>query len=846
VIYMKYSKSIVILFVLLISHFINMLFAQDSTLVHSLDSRRIAWHNTGGLCIHDDCVFVASSRTGILVYDITDLAEPIEVARIMGDYKYLASYQNRYIFTQEMNSSTLDIYDVQQPSNPVLIQTLENDSFYQNRITEIFEYGNYLFIKTDRDLFQVFDVEDMGNVRYTGQTIRSNSGLIYGHYFYASDPVRVFDISNPENAHIVSQPDIFEEGETLYGCYNSVGIVHDSSPGAQEGRTYLIDLTDPVNPTLLSTHQFDTVGLIDQYLYMKDFSNWHLVDLSDPNLEVIGLGYHPYHFDRISGHSENYVYILWKNYIELYSKSTLPSLTEAGNLIENYESAGIDYSGEIIYTFGKQNNRYFSIDQGIIGDTTVFLERGVYDLVRLENTITVGDFEYFYFYDIEENGDLILHNSYPVPYLEKLGFDRQKNHLFHACFTGNGDSRLHWYAVDETNNLNRIETEVYVGLTREIKLKNDRAILLNGTNHYDYASLQTYETIAPEKFAMKAFSDVMLCSEAMAVYDNYIYIFGTENNTMYVFDMNDNGILIPENEIVMSEITRVSEAKCYGDFLLVITDQFESTEIGEDYILIFDLSNPVEPDLISSTLNREDYCNISMNGNYLITGNAYELKSFSHNLPIPSKEFSLEYPTNDLLLYRDSTSTVIFSWQESVPSESENVTYDFHLRLNHPIEGDVYYQHDTHDLETEVNILELVSIEDISEPIYGIWWVNAVTPDHTRPCASPSRFRIIPPSDVDEPDDEIKLPTDYVLQPAYPNPFNPSTRVTVALPELSTLHLKVYNHLGQEVRVLCNTVLEAGSHEYSFETEGLAAGIYFIQASTENGWQSVQKVVLLK
>ena len=89
------------------------------------------------------------------------------------------------------------------------------------------------------------------------------------------------------------------------------------------------------------------------------------------------------------------------------------------------------------------------------------------------------------------------------------------------------------------------------------------------------------------------------------------------------------------------------------------------------------------------------------------------------------------------------------------------------------------------------------------------------------------------------------VPQKYALSQAYPNPFNPTTRIRFSLPQSGFVRIRVFNQLGQTVRELVNEYMAAGSHEVTFDADGLTSGLYYYRM--ESGpFVDAKKVVLLQ
>jgi hypothetical protein len=78
---------------------------------------------------------------------------------------------------------------------------------------------------------------------------------------------------------------------------------------------------------------------------------------------------------------------------------------------------------------------------------------------------------------------------------------------------------------------------------------------------------------------------------------------------------------------------------------------------------------------------------------------------------------------------------------------------------------------------------------------------------------------------------EGSLPVRFFLDPAWPNPFNPSTRVRFGLPRESAVRADLYALTGARVARLLDGPLGAGVHELTIDGSALASGVYLLHLS---------------
>jgi hypothetical protein len=96
--------------------------------------------------------------------------------------------------------------------------------------------------------------------------------------------------------------------------------------------------------------------------------------------------------------------------------------------------------------------------------------------------------------------------------------------------------------------------------------------------------------------------------------------------------------------------------------------------------------------------------------------------------------------------------------------------------------------------------------------------------------------------------DRNLLPSGYSIT-NYPNPFNPSTKISYDLPQRASVKIVIYDLLGRVVSTLLDEVKEKGNHTldwYARDGEGndLASGIYIAQIQSGQVLKSVKMMLL--
>jgi len=94
-------------------------------------------------------------------------------------------------------------------------------------------------------------------------------------------------------------------------------------------------------------------------------------------------------------------------------------------------------------------------------------------------------------------------------------------------------------------------------------------------------------------------------------------------------------------------------------------------------------------------------------------------------------------------------------------------------------------------------------------------------------------------------DEEITLPTEFILSQNFPNPFNSSSVIKYSIPQSANVSMKVFDVLGNEIETLVSEEKSVGTYEVTWYAASLPSGVYFYQLSA-GSFIETKKMVLMK
>ncbi|MDA3813033.1 MAG: T9SS type A sorting domain-containing protein [Candidatus Cloacimonetes bacterium] len=144
---------------------------------------------------------------------------------------------------------------------------------------------------------------------------------------------------------------------------------------------------------------------------------------------------------------------------------------------------------------------------------------------------------------------------------------------------------------------------------------------------------------------------------------------------------------------------------------------------------------------------------------------------------------------------------------------------------------------------------EIVTGRGFSTPIKDYLVLNQMTGEFESSVIISGRqgYSSIKLGEQEEPENIVARP---ILLGNYPNPFNPTTKISFSLPSEEDIVLTIYNIKGQKVKTLYSGTADKGEHTVIWEGKDtnnklVSSGIYFYKLKTNNE-ELTRKMLMMK
>jgi hypothetical protein len=211
----------------------------------------------------------------------------------------------------------------------------------------------------------------------------------------------------------------------------------------------------------------------------------------------------------------------------------------------------------------------------------------------------------------------------------------------------------------------------------------------------------------------------------------------------------------------------------------------------------------------------------------VVDGDAHKISSYPYD-----HDGTISVPFDVMRLILDETSYVTDASEVTLNWDIEELPDHISMTLTDNITGSETYL----DYESEYVFT--------TEP-KGSFSATYDGPIGTYPVVGEPRFTLSVTYGALGQNEDATLPSDFALNPIYPNPFNPSATISFDIPDVSLVALNVYDVKGALVETLLQENMKPGKHHYNWEPQVLSSGVYFMKLTTANK-SFTQKVTYIK
>lgn len=233
----------------------------------------------------DNDILYLSSRSAIMIIDITDKTKPSVIA-IRSINIYLLGYPISNIFVRNQTLFVtyiwqLLIFNLSPIMEPILVNTI---GAHYNRINKVIVFNNFVFVNNRTNILTVYDITNLTKevLLYKNQIPETNELDLDEGIAIVNDAltgIKFFNFTNANRRELLS---IYPTNHRIW----NVAIQGHFAYYIDNSHLVILNITDPYQPVLIKT--IDNCGgrrLIAQndYVYIADENRFIIVNITDKN-----------------------------------------------------------------------------------------------------------------------------------------------------------------------------------------------------------------------------------------------------------------------------------------------------------------------------------------------------------------------------------------------------------------------------------------------------------------------------------------------------------------------------------------------------------------------------------
>ncbi|MDP8207621.1 MAG: T9SS type A sorting domain-containing protein [Candidatus Electryonea clarkiae] len=660
--------------------------ARDSLNVRSLAKLCLNWGGASNVVVEDNYAFVMADNAGHRIVDISNLENPVEEGYFRSQehatLEYYATdialdgniaYAVHHIWHGWYAASSINVLDLTNPEYPEVLANIDFDG----GITDLQIVDSLLFL-TDRGSFEVygpsflriFDISNPAELEEIGMCstgVDLHRIIVSGEYAYiCGHGLLIIDISDPENPIEVCE---WRQG----GYRNDIAISGNYAfvVGINEqGKT--LDISDPENPVEIDTFEIGRNPLIyidGDYAYVTHEGQnlLKIFDISDPqDVQEIACLEMPYRLWKIQVIDGILFAPAGGLGLRILDISSPDSLVEIGYLSKSGYASDIKFYDNMIYTANSLNGlRVFDVF-----DPEIPIDIGFRDTDAIVYHVEVGDrmlftigrsspnsLITFRIIDISDTLDIneissteVGNHEYP-PFTK---FDILDNYAFIA-----NSNELIILNIEDYNNpivVSETENSGWQSFS-DIAVQGNYAFITGDRFGYDgYDGLYVVDFSNMHQPEIVGFCQFNSDETSIFVTEDYAFIanllwysFIEEESSFKIIDIND-----PSEPFILSSVETLGwpqDIVVEGDYAF-LTEQSGSTrnDYYEGGLLVFDISDPEEPELVGHYETNGDAQAIDIDNNTIYLADGYFVEILEFDPEMNTAEIVAEVPDEYLLL----------------------------------------------------------------------------------------------------------------------------------------------------------------------------------------------------